>query len=345
MVRIYAIVYFLLLVEELAVSRLVLSKLLPGHPALSTMALGLICIVIFIYLKLGGFRAVLNSDLVQMAVIATFVLSMVYLMAKARALPDLPAPTLSQANEVGSIMAIPLIVLFGICWFFGSVDFYSRLNFMSRQLPSSILQRQRFAVVSLISIFVVISIGALFGMHLRLALPSPASISTFTESVIGYFLTQGRALISGVFVVSIFCMIFTTIDTLLLTLIQVDSYRSSRWFGRESLAKLLLVAVGLSCLIEFDLVSAFGIFAGSLMILPALGIASALQRTAPRLLPSLVPLEWALFASLLIFVSFIPLIKANFQLHHLLPSVAVFATTVAIAISKIVRMRGEGEPT
>ena len=76
----YFVIYFGLLVEELAVSRLILSTLFPVQPAVAAIMLTTICFVILAYLGFGGFRAILISDYVQLQVIVPFVLTLIFLI-------------------------------------------------------------------------------------------------------------------------------------------------------------------------------------------------------------------------------------------------------------------------
>src|SRR5258708_14498837 len=223
--------------------------LLPSHPAVSALALGLICTVVITYLSLGGFRAILNSDLVQMTVIGGFLLALIFLMAKSHGLPNqLTLPT-RRRGVLLIVSAFPMALCLGVSWFVASVDFFSRLNFMPSRIVGNVRQKQLFAVVSLVCIFIVITIGIFYGMQLRSILPAVQSPSLYTEAMIAHFLGLGRPVISAIFVVSIFCMLFTTVDTLLLTVVQVDSYRLSPTIGKTRIAIAMLVAVGLSCLI------------------------------------------------------------------------------------------------
>lgn len=331
--RLYAIIYTLLLVEELAVSRLIIATLIPAHPLIVTFTLAVIIGVIAAYLSLGGFRSVLNSDLVQMAMIAAFLLVLVFLIAGSTPTEalDLSLPSLDLGEYGGMLWTL----LFGVAWFVSSVDFYSRLNFTPSSRWTLAVQRKRLAVLSLVLVFFVLALGILYGMRLRGVVSDISSPETYASETIQHFLGSTVPVVGVCFLGSVFCMIFTTIDTLLITMLQIGAYSGSRFLRRQNLLQILLVAVILSTLLNFRSVSYFGIFIGSLMLLPLIAVFKA---GPPRLAywtpPSLRSMEWALVLSVILFLSGFDLLRMEFGAHFLLPGFVLLFALITTAIHR-----------
>jgi Na+/pantothenate symporter len=129
-IRIFTIIYFALLVEELAVSRLVLHAL-TRQPIAVAFLLITICFVIYTYLYLGGFRAVVTADSVQIVVLILFLLMLVILMREYTTPSELLWLHLNSQSPMATLNLVGAGV-FGISWFMPAVDFYSRLNFAGR---------------------------------------------------------------------------------------------------------------------------------------------------------------------------------------------------------------------
>lgn len=333
--RIYVISYVLLLIEELAISRLVVSQIVDGNALLTALVMVVILFTIYSYLFLGGFRAVIVSDFYQMLVVAAFLVLLVFLIAKT----GLPADAWSTRSGSSSDLSnLIFSIIFGICWFVGGIDYYSRLNFAyDKNLPAR-KQQQRFIILSGAAATLVLCIGILFGIHLRDVLSSIDSPERYCHDVVQYFLSSDRIIVPPLFLASIFCMLFTTIDTLLLTVLQIGFYYRSDKLSRESLSRLFLLLVLGSALIDFDMVSAFGIYAGSVMIIPA-------TLSLRTIFPSLRAIvggsdrifEYALGLSAVFFVLTFKVLELQFEYHFLIPGFVVISILLCSLASRVLQ--------
>lgn len=264
--KVYAAIYFLLLVEELAVSRLSLSIAFPLHPALPAILLATICLVVLAYLRWGGYKALLISDLEQLKLIIPFLLALGFILLRG-------TTRFSGAAELFSIPSLkgyclmPLILLFVVAWLASPVDLYSRLNF-ARTQDNALRPRRSVVRVSLLFALGSFVVGAAFGLLLPPEFASRMTPSTATAFGISYVLDTGSHITTTIFFASLFFMIFTTLDTLLFTLLQIRFHRREHFAVRKTMTRTLLIAVLLSILVPTDAVSLIGIFLASLMLLP-----------------------------------------------------------------------------
>jgi hypothetical protein len=325
-IRIFTIIYFALLVEELAVSRLVLHAL-TRQPIAVAFLLITICFVIYTYLYLGGFRAVVTADSVQIVVLILFLLMLVILMREYTTPSELLWRHLNSQSPMATLNLVGAGV-FGISWFMPAVDFYSRLNFAGRARGS---ETTAFIMTSFAITGAVMLIGALFGDCLasHLAVTTP---SDYVFKAIRFFVDQSP-LVALVFIGGLFSMIFTTIDTLLLLNLQVGYYQQRRWFRRENLLNILLAAIVISTGMSFDATSAVGIFIGSCMVFPTLALARLLWPKVFGILP-VTPtyLVAAMALSTLIFVIYFQWIENRFDRHFLL-AIVTLCSAVACGVS------------
>lgn len=321
-IRIFTVIYFALLVEELAVSRLVLHAL-TRQPVAVAFLLTTTCFVIYSYLYLGGFRAVVTADTVQVIVLVLFLLMLIILTREYTT----PAELLFRHLDVQRPMAMLNLAgagVFGVSWFMPAVDFYSRLNFTGRAKGSATTE---FIVTSFATTGTVMLVGALFGdcLATHLAVTSP---SDYVFKAIRFFIDESP-LVAFVFIAGLFSMIFTTIDTLLLLNLQVGYYQRRRWFRRENLLNVLLAAMVISSAMTFDATSAVGIFIGSCMVFPSLALARLLWPKVFRFLPqSPTYLMVAMVLSVVVFARYFFEIQNRFDRHFLL---AILTLGLALA--------------
>lgn len=311
-IRIFTVIYFALLVEELAVSRLVLHAL-TRQPVAVAFLLTTTCFVIYSYLYLGGFRAVVTADTVQVLVLVLFLLMLVILTREYTTPSELLFRHLDGQKPIAMLNLVGAGV-FGISWFMPAVDFYSRLNFIGRTKGRATTE---FIVTSFATTGIVMLIGALFGdcLATHLAVTSP---SDYVIKAIRFFIDESP-LVAFVFMAGLFSMIFTTIDTLLLLNLQVGYYQRRRWFRRENLLNILLAAMVISCAMSFDATSAIGIFIGSCMVFPSVALSRLLWPKLFRFLPhSPTYLIVAMILSTLVFVRYFFEIQNRFDRHFLL---------------------------
>jgi len=186
------------------------------------------------------------------------------------------------------------------------------------------------------SLFILLLAGTLFGKHLAAVVKTVESPTAYTRAAIDYFILSDSRIAAIVFLVSLFCMIFTTLDTLLLSLLQNGLYAKSRIFRRRNLTKILLVAVVCSAAMRFNAVSAVGVFIGSLMILPFFCLLTCLlpskgifSRSADYLL-----LAFALSAAT--FLYYYDSLELRFDRHFLIPGIVVASICAALATVRLV---------
>lgn len=302
-ITLYLIIYFLLLVEELSVSRLFLNLLFPGHPAITAVLLATICLVILVYLRWGGFQAILIADYEQLKLLLPFLVAMGFLMYRNPTHIANPSTFLDTR-----LLTSPLSPAFGVItfvpWLVGSVDFYSRLNFAVKN-PSSVCTIQKaFATLALALTSIVFLFAALFGISLPATLPSAITPPELTKYCLDQALIGGSRSTFVIFFASLFCMIFTTLNILLFTIFQLGAYRPHLRPSSEHLSRTLLFAVLLSCALWPNHVSAVGIFIATLMIMPFLIILLTLGKEVSPILPhSFSFLYAALALATIVFVS------------------------------------------
>lgn len=134
-------------------------------------------------------------------------------------------------------------------------------------------------------------------------------------------------------------MVFTTIDTLLATFLQIGVYRKSSLASQHAVSRVLLVAVLFSCFFWPDSVSAIGVFIGSLLIIPLLAICSSLNQWLRLLLPKSgrYP-SYSLAFSVIVFVSQYGDLEVAFYDHIRIPLVVIAATLACAATEKIIEL-------
>lgn len=349
----YLLMYFLLLVEELAVSRLVLSSLIPGRPLVVSFLLSVVCLVAVIYLYLGGFRAVLISDFVQTAVLCSFFLVLTLLTMRYGSrgrLIDFPLdqPVLRLSNLL-------LVLFLAMVWFLAGIDYSARFNFDAKSSGELASKRRQLAKLTALFTFATLSLGVLFSQALSDEIPTNVDPSDYVRNLAVFFLVESAPIYRVVFLVSVHCMIFTTIDTLLATLLQVADYGEFSFLGkplltRENMLRVLLAAAVVSSLIDVDRVHVVGIFIASLLILPAIACAKAILPRAAGWLPDKTHyLWWALVLSIMVFVPLEPRISHMFDYHFLLPGLPLATVLLTLGgqalVSKLRSTRAKGVTT
>lgn len=331
-VRLYTVIYFALLVEELAVSRLVLYSLIP-HPIVVGVLLVALLFVIYTYLYLGGFRAVLAADTVQMVVLILFTATLL-LLVFSRSTPASFLIGHFERQSAANLLNLAGSFVFGVAWFAGAIDFYSRLNFSSPQRYEFQTSRH-FVIASCSATFAVLLVGTVFGDFIsrRLTVRTP---SAYVAEAIEFFLGEPLA-VAVIFIVAIFAMIFTTIDTLLILNLQVGNYQPKRVFRRETLVHIIVAAVVISTRMSFDSVSAVGIFIGALMLLPMLAIVRTLWPSRLRWLPDDPQyLVWAMWLAMLAFAILYSRIVVRFDRHFYLSLIVAAIALVCAASSQVI---------
>ena len=158
--RMLGAIYFCLVTVEIAVARVVLGALFPHHTILPALLVGIICIVVFAYLYIGGFKAVLNSDHLQSYVLFAFMGVLLYLAMKSRH----PAPLASMSVHLPVpqfLVAIAINTLLLTIWLTMSIDLFSRMNIKTHRSRISI-DRVRLIRVSLGGMLLLVLLGIVF---------------------------------------------------------------------------------------------------------------------------------------------------------------------------------------
>jgi Na+/proline symporter len=331
-------IYFSLLVEELAVTRLVAHTLLPDNPAVTTLFLTTMVTVISVYLYAGGFRAVLVSDYAQVWILLAFVIVLIYMISNGQGFStvffEAVVPNPIGLQQLGNLF---FLLVFVVSWFVCAIDSYSRLNFRNQLGEATLIKRKRFILRSTVLVAVILAIGVIYGASLSEGISSIRSPSQYTALSMAAFLETNSNLIMVVFLVGVLCMIFTTIDTLLVTILQIDWYLSPIGINRTTLAKIVLSAVALSCVVRFDAVSAIGIFIGSLMVLPFFSILRALFPKSLGWWPKRSDyLVWSLVSSFGLFAVLYDHFETAFEWHFYIPGLVVCCTICSGLVQSVV---------
>jgi hypothetical protein len=331
----YSVVYLGLLVEEIAVSRVVLSLIIPQSRAVVAALLATLLLVIVTYLSWGGYKAVLISDFAQLKLLLAFLLVLILTLVAANPI-ELRLSTgdlFSDLDQSPGILVVGLLLF--VPWLASAPDFYSRLNYGPTNL--AMFSRRQFVSISLMLMFAVYGVVALLGASLPAAFASEQTPTGFAAAGVTIIGTNVSRLGTIVFVASVFCMIFTTVDTLLVTYLQCASLSGfeSAWLHRP--ASVIILVAGLAgLLLPADSISAYGLFVGALLIIPALPIAGACSGLLRRMLPvSQSYVLWSLIASGLVLVALLRRIETDYSKHYLIGLVVLGPTIVCSILAKL----------
>ena len=322
LVAVYAFTYFSLLVQEIAVSRAVLDSILVGRPQIAGAATTILLLVVIAYLYTGGFRAVLVSDFVQAVVLSCFLFMLVHLAITK------PAVGSATTDPPPAVVALNLMsaTVIGAAWFVASIDFASRLNIDSPRENPAALSRQRLSLVaiSLLAISILLLVGVLFSRTAYSVGAEKLLPQEYLLALSRYFLNDTPMLFRVVFLVSVFCMIFTTIDTICLALLQTGYFLPEVNFSRRSPIALLLLASLFAGLIDIDRLYISGVFAASLMVLPMGHIIRAIFPAAKRHLPAGAIHVWAAFGvTVIAYFSLGESLEGEYLYQFLIPLIPV----------------------
>lgn len=339
----YTIIYFALLVEEIAVSRVVLNLVIPQSRIVSSALLATLLLVIIVYLSWGGYKAVLISDFAQLKLLLLFLLVLLFtLTARNPIALDLSQFSKAPASNGGVPLVLGLVLF--VPWLSAAPDFYARLNY--HQVEHAQLGRRQFITVSFILMFIVYGSVALLGASLPRAFAHDQTPTGFAAAGVKIIGSSVSTIGTVVFFASIFCMMFTTVDTLLVTYLQCAYFSSftSRWTQRVD-SMMILAAALAGLLVPADSVSVVGLFIGGLLILPALPITAiavpALRRVLPR--NQLYLLFAAPLCSLTLLMCLNKL-ETDFLGHHLIGLLILAPTLVCATLAKsweLLRRKGQ----
>jgi hypothetical protein len=129
-------------------------------------------------------------------------------------------------------------------------------------------------------------------------------------------------------------MIFSTVNTLLVTVFQVGYYRDRRP-QISHIHFILLWAAFLSCWLWPNSVSAVGLFIAALMVVPLCVVCAALWRPLRKLFPSRYWFVWpAIGVSLAFFVVRFEYF-ASYAAMPLLGALVLASTVASVAVAKL----------
>jgi hypothetical protein len=320
---IYALVYFALLVEELAAARLLLREMV-RDPVVMSFLLILAVFTIFTYVYLGGFRAVVTADKIQILVLLAFsavlAITILYEM-RGGLLNSFRFPALDFERSTSLAGA----AVFGFAWFAPAVDFYARLNYERRRDDN---RSSDFVRLSYILVFALLMLGALFGTVMSDRIQVDAT-NSYPAAMVEFFLARAP-LVALLFIFAIFSMFFTTLDTMIITALQIGYYERRRVFRRETLPTIILVATFISTQIDFAGASVLGVFTGSVLVLPTLAILRCSWPRVFKWLPENTSyLVFAGVVSVLVLGLFYERISTNFHSHFLLSLLTLGSAVVS----------------
>ena len=292
----YAAIYFGLLIEELAVSRALLNGLVPRQPVLAGALLLLLCVIVAAYIYVGGFRAVLTSDIVQGAVLAAFVAMLIVSSVRASNLGTTKV-AFEPPSAITTSSYLLVAFVFGLSWFVAALDVAARLNFQTA--PESKLLRQHDEVMraSFAGTALLLLAAVVFGELTRSDLAAKDSPGQYIDGLMRYFVHDGPRIVQVTFLVSLLCMMFTTIDTLIMTTLQASHYTRRRWARRESVIGLLVASMFLATAVPVDRLYLFGLLAGGLLVLPMLLLLPLLVPKASSFIPRSGRFAWLAFVA------------------------------------------------
>jgi hypothetical protein len=323
-VQLLFLAFFLLLVEELSISRVILNAIFPFMPLLASTLLFTIVAVILAYVYIGGFRAVLTADWVQFSVLIAFLALLLFLVSvRGHPLAVLAMPRgLAPTTIIGASV---LWTVYGAAFLVMAVDLYARLNFTA---PAGVLlaMRLRLVLISIALVFAVVLIGVVFAIALAPEIGHVVTPTRYYRSITALFAVTPLSHVA--FLVAVFCMIFTTVNTLLITTAQIGFYKKGFGGRRPEFSRIVVLATFFSVVVDADAVCAFGIFVGSLLLLPLL-----------QLLPELVGRRkrqrddrylWLGAAlSVIAFVGMYSWVALDFEFHFLIPGLVLGVTLLS----------------
>lgn len=334
----YSVIYFGLLVEELAVSRAILSSLVPHQPVVPSAVLLILCAVVIVYVYVGGFRAVLTSDLIQGIVLAAFVAMLVLssLRSEGEAVTSAVFRNAPDFSDIFPCLVIALV--FGISWFVAGVDFASRLNFQVSSTQS--LEREQRSVVriSFLGTAALLLAAVVFGEFSRSDLALTADSAVYVDNLARYFVYDSAPLVQVTFIASLLCMIFTTIDTLIITMLQASDYAVLRAARRESIVSVVTAAMAVALVVPVDHLYLFGLMAGSLLILPMMSIVPILAPSLASAVPESNAFAWvALGGTWAVYICFGDVLATSTEIQFLSPGIPLLLGLCTLVMDRLVK--------
>lgn len=334
----YLLIYFGLLIEELAVSRVLLETMFQSQYAFTIFSLATIMLVSMAYVYVGGFRAVLISDYVQGIVLLAFIGILFTRVSTAPHASPLSLPDTRTLPEWAAAPSLIVWSFFGISWLSLAIDFYSRLNI---EVPDASVRhaRLRLAGLSLLGTLLIVIIGSLFSYSAAPELASFSDAREYFDKALSIFLSSRSTFVIVTFFVGLFSMIFTTIDMLMLTLLQISHEAPSSLFRRQNLARTMVAATFFSVVLPANAVCAVGIFIGSLLIIIAPVVVREISQSE---FFQFIPSDSAYFLvsvalSILLFLTYFKRLESSFEWHFMIPGIVLGSTVGGMIVSRLLR--------
>lgn len=334
----YSVIYFGLLVEELAVSRAILSSLVPHQPVVPSAVLLILCTVVIIYVYVGGFRAVLTSDLIQGVVLSAFVamLMLSSIRNESGVVTSEMLRTTSDFPEIFPCLVIALV--FGISWFVAGVDFSSRLNFKVSNYQGLEREQRNVVRISFLGTAALLLAAVAFGVLSRSDLAPTADSAVYVDNLVRYFVYDSAPLVQITFIVSLLCMIFTTIDTIIITMLQASDYTVLRAARRESIVAVVTAAMATALVVPVDHLYLFGLTAGSLLILPMISIVPVLAPSLASAVPESNVFAWvSLGGTWAVYIFFGDALATSIGVQFLSPGIPLLLGLCTLVIDRLVK--------
>lgn len=334
-VNLWIVIYVFLLAEELAVARVVLMTVFAQYPVIPAVLIATMCVVVAVYVRWGGLKAVLIADYEQLKLLLPFVLALGFIVYHGKDLTGTfrqPFEPLVDTN----IVALPLGILLMVSWKVAAVDLYTRLNFRMSSRAPVLRQQVSFTALSLalaVGMFVAV---ALFGMSMPPEFSQTHTPVAFTRAGLQYAAVFSSKPALVIFVASLFSMILTTINTLVTTTIQLGAYRPSTRPHITDLSRLFLGAAFVSCFFDPNTVSGVGMFIGALMIIPLVAVIGAISRRVRWLLPQNFRFVGpAAVVSVAVFLATYSSVGGDYSRHYLLPAFVAGSCVVCAAVGRM----------
>jgi len=289
------------------------------------------------YIRWGGFKAVLIADYEQLKLLAPFVLALLFLIFRRHTGSSTSDFDLLRIRATFGLDGAVLAPIFGVAWIVTSVDFYSRLNFPIR--PPVNPQRKAFITIAMALTAIVFCVGAFYGLSMPAAVWRIHRPAEFTQAIVRWSLDGGSRATAIVMFASVFCMIFTTLNTLVITLLQVGRYRISKFPRLDNIHRILLSAIVASCALWPNSVSVIGVFIGSLLILPALAVFATLSDRVRAWLPRNFGFVWPALGAAVIGIVLVYPFAIDYERMHWATGVVVIAAVLFATAAKMIERK------
>lgn len=336
-----ATIMWLMVAVEVGLGRLIIHSLFPNSPFAAPILITTICAVCVVYISAGGFKAVLVSDFVQFFCIVAFIVASLYVMLfQSPSDFDVIGVLQGQSTSKIGFLLSAGIIPFGVFWALCSVDLFSRFNFDGRDFRrSKLLLKKSFAVMFAIILYGLVFSIFSFGAHSEVML-APQKFPQLIQSA---FFSTGIDIIPIILLVSLFVMIFTTLDNYIIAMVQTRVAKSIGGKNLSGLPAAVALAIVVSSLVDLKFIILSGFLVGSLFCFPGVMILY-LPRTKNQ--PNLRILGGSIFVGLLTYAGLVIVLwdffVADASTYFGVPLIAAFAAHGALLLANLTGKLAEG---